>query len=62
MDYFVKCQHLDPDFDRAYLNMASLYVGAGDNQKARDVLTEYLARHPENQEVSDALKVINGQK
>jgi Flp pilus assembly protein TadD/peroxiredoxin len=62
MDYFVKCQHLDPDFDRAYLNLAALYVGAGNSQKARDVLTQYLARHPENEEVSGALKEINGQK
>lgn len=62
MARFQQCTQLNPDFDRAYLNMAALYLEGGDRTRARDVLTKFLAAHPDNPEVGDALKEIGGNR
>jgi tetratricopeptide (TPR) repeat protein len=60
LERFQQCTQLDPDFDRAYLNIAALYLEAGDGTRARDVLTKFLATHPDNPDVQGALKEIGG--
>ncbi len=59
MEYFQQCQRLAPDFDRPYLNMADLYLKAGKTKQAHDLLTEYLARQPEDSDVRHALEEID---
>jgi Tfp pilus assembly protein PilF/peroxiredoxin len=62
MSYLEQCRRLNPDFDRAYLNLASLYLETGNSKKAHEILAEFLTRHPENAEINQALKEIDGGK
>jgi Flp pilus assembly protein TadD/peroxiredoxin len=59
---FEECRRLAPDFDRAYLNLALIYVKSGDTQKAHDILNEYLLTQPDSPDVRKALKEIEGGK
>jgi Flp pilus assembly protein TadD/peroxiredoxin len=62
MKDFAQCNRLDPDFDRPYINMAAIFLKGGERQRAHDLLADYLQRHPDNQEVADVLKQIDGAK
>jgi tetratricopeptide (TPR) repeat protein len=55
---FDRCLRLAPDYDRPVLNIASIYQQQGKLQKAQDVLRHFLARHPDNTELADALKAL----
>ena len=57
---FEECRRLAPDFDRAYLNLALIYVNSGDTRKAHDILNEYLLTQPDSPDVRKALKEIEG--
>jgi len=62
MEAFDNCRLLAPDYDRPYLNMAVLYVNAGKADKAHDLLSEFLARQPDNEEIRQALREVDGKK
>ena len=62
MQRFEMCRRLAPDYDRAYLNMAVLYVNAGHPEKAHDLLSEFLARQPDNAEIRQALQEVDSKK
>jgi len=61
LDRFEECRHLAPDFDRAVINAAIVYNGAGQHDKARQELEEFLVRHPDNAEVRGALDKMGAQ-
>ncbi len=52
---FERCTQLSPDYDRPYLNIALIRNQAGDTAKARQTLQSFLARHPDNKELQQAL-------
>jgi Tfp pilus assembly protein PilF len=56
LERFDECRRLSPDFDRAVINSALLYNRAGQHNKARQILEEFLSRHPDNAEVREALR------
>jgi Flp pilus assembly protein TadD len=56
LERFDECRRLSPDFDRAVINSALLYNRAGQHNKARQILEEFLSRHPDNAAVREALK------
>jgi tetratricopeptide (TPR) repeat protein len=56
LERFDECRRLSPDFDRAVINSALLYNRAGQHNKARQILEEFLSRYPENTAVREALK------
>ena len=62
MQRFEMCRQLAPDYDRPYLNMAMLYVDAGHPEKAHDLLSEYLARQPDNAEIRQALQEVDSKR
>ena len=62
MQAFEKCRRLDPTYDRPYLNMAVLYLRAGQTDKARSLLSEYLQRDPNDQEIRQALQEVNSRQ
>jgi Flp pilus assembly protein TadD/peroxiredoxin len=62
MQRFEACRRLAPDYDRPYLNMAVLYVNAGHAEKAHALLSDYLARHPDNAQIRQALDELGNQK
>ncbi len=62
MEYFKQCRQLAPDYDRPYLNMAVLYLNAGEPRKAHDLLSEFLAKQPDNQDIRQALQEVDGKK
>jgi Flp pilus assembly protein TadD len=62
MKNFKQCVHLAPDFDRPYLNMTVLYLSAGKIDKARDLLSEFLQRNPNDQDIRQALEEVNSRK
>jgi tetratricopeptide (TPR) repeat protein/peroxiredoxin len=53
---FEECRRIAPDFDRAAINVALLYKRAGQEEKARQVLEEFLTRHPDDTGVRGALE------
>lgn len=55
---FQRCTKLAPDYDRPYLNLAVIYQHRQDNEKGRDILRQFLARHPDNAEVQSALQQL----
>jgi len=55
---FEECRRLAPDFDRPYINAALIYKAAGQPAKARELLDEFLARHPDNADVRSAREKI----
>jgi Flp pilus assembly protein TadD len=62
MQRFEMCRRLAPDYDRPYLNMAVLYVNAGHPEKAHDLLSEFLARQPDNAEIRQALQEVDSKR
>ncbi len=56
--YFERCIGIAPDYDRPFLNLASIYQGRGDIGKAQELLKTFLARHPENAELTSALQSL----
>lgn len=59
---FQRCLTLAPAFDRPYLNLALLYLRAGDAQKAHDLLAGYLQRQPENADIRRALREVDNRR
>lgn len=59
---FEKCQQLAPTYDRPYLNMAVLYLSAGQVDKARSLLSGYLQKDPTNKEIREALQEVESRK
>jgi tetratricopeptide (TPR) repeat protein len=55
LGWFEKCRSIAPDFDRPYINAALIYNGRGQPEMARQVLEEFLKRHPDNADVRTAL-------
>jgi tetratricopeptide (TPR) repeat protein len=55
LGWFEKCRRITPDFDRPFINSAIIYNAGGQPAMARQVLEEFLARHPDNAEVRSAL-------
>ncbi|MBB5060690.1 tetratricopeptide (TPR) repeat protein [Granulicella aggregans] len=55
LEQFERCRRIAPDFDRATINAAALYNRAGQRDRSREILTSFLARHPENVPVRSAL-------
>jgi tetratricopeptide (TPR) repeat protein len=55
LGWFEKCRSIAPDFDRAYINSAMIYEGTGEPARARQILTDFLGRHPDNPDVRSAL-------
>jgi Flp pilus assembly protein TadD/peroxiredoxin len=62
MQRFEACRRLAPDYDRPYLNMAVLYLNAGHADKAHTLLSDYLARHPDNAQIRQAFDELSNQK
>ena len=56
---FDRCIRMAPDYDRPFLNIASIYQGQGEREKAQQILKSFLARHPDNAELSQALQAIS---
>jgi Flp pilus assembly protein TadD len=55
---FLACLQIAPDFDRPYLNLAALYMQQGQTTRARALLSGFLAKHPENTDVNNALHEV----
>ena len=56
---FRQCVDIAPDFDRPYLNMTALLLNAGRAQEAHNLLAGYLEKHPDNEEVKEALVQVD---
>lgn len=48
LNLFQKATRAAGDFDQPYLNLARLYVAQGDKDRAREILQQWLARHPDH--------------
>jgi tetratricopeptide (TPR) repeat protein len=59
---FMECTQLAPMFSAPYLNLALLAAKAGDLQQARDILSGYLRKQPDNAEVRRALTQLEGRQ
>ena len=55
LEQFETCRRIAPGFDRAAINVALLYQRAGQQERARQVLQDFLASHPGDAQVRDAL-------
>ena len=55
---FDRCLRMAPDYDRPFLNIASIYQQRGQRQQAQDVLKSFLQRHPDNTELAQALQSL----
>ena len=58
LDRFDQCQRLSPDFDRPFINAALIYKSQGQVPKAQQLLSGFLARHPENEDVRKAYEKL----
>jgi Tfp pilus assembly protein PilF/peroxiredoxin len=58
---FEQCHKQAPDLDRAVINAALIYNSMNQRDKARQTLTEFLTRHPENADVRAALDKMGAQ-
>jgi tetratricopeptide (TPR) repeat protein len=56
---FDRCLRMAPDYDRPFLNIASIYQQQGQRQKAQEVLKDFLSRHPDNTDLSQALQSLS---
>ena len=61
LGWFEKCRRISPDFDRPFINSALIYDSTGQSATARQILQEFLARHPDNQDVRSALDKVGQQ-
>ncbi|HZQ70767.1 MAG TPA: FG-GAP-like repeat-containing protein [Terriglobales bacterium] len=55
---FEKCIQVQPGFDKSYLSLARVYAIQGDRDKARAILLQLLAQHPEHQQASQMLEQL----
>ena len=55
---FDRCLRLAPDYDRPFLNLASIYQQRGQVGQAQEILKDYLKRHPDDAELSQALRSL----
>jgi Flp pilus assembly protein TadD len=55
LGWFEKCRRISPDFDRPFINSALIYNSSGQTATARQILEEFLSRHPDDQDVRSAL-------
>ncbi len=55
---FERCRQIAPDFDRPLLNEAVIYSRAGQPEKGRMLLQEFLTRHPDNADVRAMLQKL----
>lgn len=55
---FEEAIRVAPDFDQAYLNLARVQAIEGDREKAREVLSELLKRHPDNVSAQQLLREL----
>ena len=55
LGWFEKCRRIAPDFDRPFINSAMIYNSSGQSAMGRQVLEEFLTRHPDNADVRTAL-------
>jgi Flp pilus assembly protein TadD len=55
LGWFEQCRRVAPDFDRPFINSAMIYNSSGQQAMGRQVLEEFLTRHPDNAEVRAAL-------
>jgi tetratricopeptide (TPR) repeat protein len=55
LGWFEKCRRVSPDFDRPFINSAMIYDSSGQRAMGRQVLKEFLTRHPDNADVRAAL-------
>jgi Flp pilus assembly protein TadD/peroxiredoxin len=62
MKDFRECVEIAPDFDRPYLNMTSMLLNSGKAQEAHDLLAGYLAKHPDNAEIKEALVQVDSKR
>jgi tetratricopeptide (TPR) repeat protein len=56
LNRFEECQRLAPDFDRPFINAALIYNNDGQSLKAKQLLKEFLSRHPDDTDVHSALE------
>jgi Flp pilus assembly protein TadD/peroxiredoxin len=61
MKDFRSCIEIAPDFDRPYLNVAALLLKDHRTQEAHDLLAGYIQKHPDNQEIQQALVQVDSQ-
>ncbi len=57
-DYWERALETDPDYVMALINLARLYQGLGDNEKALTYAERALARHPANTDARDLRESI----
>jgi Flp pilus assembly protein TadD len=62
IEVFDRCRHLEPSYDRPYLNLAVLYMNAGKIEDAHEVLSEFLAKWPENGDIRQALREVDNRR
>jgi tetratricopeptide (TPR) repeat protein len=55
LGWFEKCRRVSPDFDRPFINSALIYNSGGQTAAARQILEEFLSRHPDDQDVRSTL-------
>ncbi len=61
LERFEECRRMAPDFDRPAINAALIYNAQGQPAKARQVLQDFLARHPDNGDARSALDKMGTQ-
>jgi tetratricopeptide (TPR) repeat protein len=54
LQQFERCRRLAPDLDRPVINSAIVYNRTGQPAKAREILEEFMTRHPDNVEARGA--------
>jgi Flp pilus assembly protein TadD len=62
MEIFERCMRLAPTYDRPYLNMAVLYLAGERRDKAHDLLSDFLRRNPDNEEIRQALQEVDSRR
>ncbi|MFZ0233314.1 MAG: FG-GAP-like repeat-containing protein [Candidatus Acidiferrales bacterium] len=58
LERFEECQRISPEFDRPFINAALIYNTSGQPAKARQILEQFLVRHPDNADVRGALEKL----
>jgi tetratricopeptide (TPR) repeat protein len=61
LSWFERCRRIAPEFDRPYINSALIYNASGQPAMARQLLEEFLARHPDDTDVRGALDKMRPQ-
>ena len=56
---FEECIRVAPTFDQSYLNLARVYAVEGQTAKAREVLQNLLAQHPDHPAAKKALEALS---